>query len=79
MPNYDFNWQRGYDFVEPLEIAAGTRLIHRTVYDNSSRNPGNPDPTRTVVWGLQSHEEMLYGDFVFSWVDERSDAAAARP
>ena len=74
VPNYDFNWQRGYDFVEPREIAAGTRLIHRTVYDNSSRNPGNPDPTRTVVWGLQSHEEMLYGDFMFSWVDERSDA-----
>ena len=74
VPNYDFNWQRGYDFVEPREIAAGTRLIHRTVYDNSTRNPGNPDPTRTVVWGLQSHEEMLYGDFMFSWVDERADA-----
>ena len=74
VPNYDFNWQRGYDFVEPRAIAAGSRLIHKTVYDNSSRNPGNPDPERTVGWGLQSHDEMLYGDFVFSWVDERADA-----
>ncbi len=74
VPNYDFNWQRGYDFVEPRAIAAGSRLIHTTVYDNSSRNPGNPNPDRTVGWGLQSHDEMLYGDFVFSWVDERADA-----
>ena len=74
VPNYDFNWQRGYDFQAPLAIKAGTRLIHTTVYDNSRRNAGNPDPDRTVYWGLQSHEEMLYGDFVFSWVDERSDA-----
>ena len=73
MPNYDFNWQRGYDFVEPLKIAAGTRLIHSTVYDNSVRNPGNPDPTQPVTWGLQSHQEMLYGDVVFSWVDETSE------
>ena len=74
VPNYDFNWQRGYDFVEPREIAAGTRLIHTTIYDNSSRNPGNPDPNSAVRWGLQSHQEMLYGDFVFRWIDERSDA-----
>ncbi len=73
VPNYDFNWQRGYDFVEPMAIAAGTRLIHTTVYDNSGRNPGNPDPTRVVPWGLQSHDEMLYGDFVFSWVDETAE------
>ena len=26
-----------------------------------------------VPWGLQSHDEMLYGDFVFSWTEERSD------
>ena len=74
VPNYDFNWQRSYDFTEPRTIAAGTRLIHTTVYDNSRRNLGNPDPDRTVGWGLQSHDEMLYGDFVFRWVDERSDA-----
>ena len=74
VPDYDFNWQRGYDFATPRLIAPGTRLVHTTVYDNSAQNPGNPDPTREVPWGLQSHDEMLYGDFVFSWTDERSDA-----
>ena len=73
VPNYDFNWQRGYEFVEPRLLPAGTRLIHTTVYDNSVQNPGNPDPTRDITWGLYSDDEMLYGDFVFSWVEETSD------
>ena len=72
VPNYDFNWQRGYEFVAPREVAAGTRLVHSTVYDNSRQNPGNPDPERTVPWGLQSQDEMLYGDFLFTWADETS-------
>ena len=72
VPNYDFNWQRAYEFAEPRRIAAGTRLVHSTIYDNSSQNPGNPDPSRLVPWGQQSHDEMLYGDFLFTWVDETS-------
>ena len=54
-------------------LPAGTRLIHITVYDNSVQNPGNPDPARDITWGLYSEDEMLYGDFVFSWVEETSD------
>lgn len=73
VPAYDFNWQRGYDFVEPKAVPAGSRLIHRTVYDNSARNPANPDPERTVPWGLQSWDEMLYGAFSFAWAEETSD------
>jgi hypothetical protein len=74
VPDYDFNWQRGYNFVEPMLLPAGSRLIHRTVYDNSAQNPGNPDPERSVPWGLQSWDEMLYGAFSYSWVDESSSA-----
>lgn len=70
VPNYDFNWQTGYVFDSPKDIPKGTKLVHTTVYDNSKQNPGNPDPNRTVRWGLQSWEEMLYGDFVFSWKHE---------
>jgi hypothetical protein len=73
VPAYDFNWQRGYDFVEPKHVPAGSKLIHRTVYDNSSNNPANPDPERTVPWGLQSWDEMLYGAFSYVWADETSD------
>jgi hypothetical protein len=46
--------------------------VHRTIYDNSAKNPGNPDPERTVPWGLQSHDEMLYGSVSYSWVEETS-------
>jgi hypothetical protein len=74
VPNYDFNWQRTYSFVEPVTVPAGTRIIHTTVYDNSANNPGNPDPERRVSWGLQSHDEMLYGSVSFSWVNESSEA-----
>ena len=73
VPNYDFNWQRTYAFNTPLEVEAGSRLIHTTIYDNSTRNVRNPDPNRTVPWGLQSHDEMLYGNVSFSWRDETSD------
>jgi hypothetical protein len=72
VPNYDFNWQRTYSFVEPKTVPAGTRIVHRTVYDNSAKNPGNPDPSRTVPWGLQSEDEMLYGSVSYSWTEETS-------
>ena len=70
VPNYDFNWQRTYEFAEPVAVPAGSKLVHRTVYDNSARNPGNPDPSREVPWGLQSWDEMLYGAVQFTWVEE---------
>jgi hypothetical protein len=70
IPKYDFNWQRGYDFKEPISIPAGTKLITRYVYDNSDRNPANPDPSITVTWGEQSWEEMQYTALGFRWDDE---------
>ncbi|NKB99180.1 MAG: redoxin domain-containing protein [Pseudomonadales bacterium] len=74
VPNYDFNWQRTYEFVEPKQIAAGARLIHTTWYDNSAANSRNPDPEREVPWGLQSWDEMLYGAFSYTYVDETTEA-----
>ncbi|MEM7077220.1 MAG: redoxin domain-containing protein [Pseudomonadota bacterium] len=74
VPNYDFNWQRTYEFVEPKFIPAGSKLVHTTWYDNSADNPGNPDPSRAVPWGLQSWDEMLYGAFSYTIVDETTEA-----
>jgi hypothetical protein len=73
VPNYDFNWQRGYNPVEPIIVPAGSRLIHRTIYDNSAQNPANPDPNKTIGWGLQSWDEMLYGAFSYSWAHETTE------
>ncbi|MFT5542243.1 MAG: hypothetical protein ACI97K_000483 [Glaciecola sp.] len=67
VPRYDFNWQHNYSLAEPMKVPAGSRLVHRSVYDNSTANPANPDATREVPWGLQSHDEMLYGGFFFRW------------
>jgi hypothetical protein len=70
MPRYDFNWQREYTFAEPIKIPAGSRVIANYWYDNSKRNPANPDPTKTIVWGDQSWEEMFYTALRFRWTDE---------
>jgi len=74
VPAYDFNWQRTYIFAEPKAVPAGTRIVHRTIYDNSANNPGNPDPDASVFWGLQSEQEMLYGSVSYVWADEKASA-----
>ena len=72
MPRWNFNWQGWYEFKEPLNLPAGTKLIARMIYDNSVRNPANPDPSRTVPWGSQSYDEMFYFAFDYQWKDETS-------
>jgi hypothetical protein len=72
LPKYDFNWQRFYDFAQPIKVPAGSKLIATYTYDNSTRNPANPDPKRTVSWGEQSFDEMLYTAIRYRWLDETS-------
>ena len=74
MPKYDFNWQREYSFSEPVKVPAGSKIIVNYTYDNSKRNPANPDSNRTVPWGDQSFDEMLYTALRYRWVDETSDS-----
>ena len=50
----------------------GSKLIAHYVYDNSKRNPHNPDPSKTVVWGDQSWEEMFFTRIRYRWIDETS-------
>jgi peroxiredoxin len=73
VPRYDFNWQRDYIFDKPLDVPAGSKIIHTTSYDNSPQNPANPDPAKRVTFGEQSWEEMLYGGIRFRWRDETVD------
>ena len=61
VPAYDFNWQSVYRLVEPKALPKGTRIHCEAHYDNSSANLANPDPTREVLWGEQSWDEMLMG------------------
>jgi len=61
VPRYDFNWQLLYRLAEPLTAPAGSRFEVTAVFDNSTNNPANPDPTKEVRWGDQSDDEMLLG------------------
>ncbi|HEX2817755.1 MAG TPA: hypothetical protein VHN39_15280 [Phenylobacterium sp.] len=70
LPRYDFNWQRSYTFAEPVKVPAGSKLVAHYVYDNSKRNPSNPDPNRQITWGEQSWEEMLFTSLSYRWTDE---------
>ncbi|HWY47765.1 MAG TPA: cytochrome c [Bryobacteraceae bacterium] len=55
---WDFNWQLGYNFAQPVVLPRGTRVIAISHFDNSPNNPFNPDPTKEIRWGLQNWEEM---------------------
>jgi len=70
VPKYDYNWQISYEYPEPRHFPAGTRIEVRMVYDNSSENPSNPDPTKAVRFGLETQEEMALGWMQWSWDDE---------
>lgn len=61
IPRYDFNWQLFYQYAEPRTIKRGSTIRYTAWYDNSSGNPANPDPTQTVRWGNQTHDEMHLG------------------
>jgi hypothetical protein len=55
---WDFNWQQGYELKEPLPLPKGTRLISIVHFDNSENNAYAPDPTKEVLWGDQTWDEM---------------------
>jgi hypothetical protein len=74
VPNYDFNWQTGYRLAKPLRIPAGSWLVCSGGFDNSTRNPHNPDPAQRVRWGPQSWNEMFMGFFTVA--EAVSDGAA---
>ena len=53
--------------AEPLSIPKGTRLTWIGRWDNSADNPRNPDPAKTVRWGLQTWDEMMNGWMELVW------------
>jgi hypothetical protein len=69
VPRFGFNWQIGYELARPIRVVPGTRLLATGWFDNSAANPANPDPTRTVPFGVQSTDEMMIG--YFNWIPDR--------
>jgi hypothetical protein len=65
VPDYDFNWQWFYYPEEAVTLPEGTIVDIEAHYDNSVGNPNNPDPTRDVVFGEDTHSEMMFGAFEY--------------
>jgi hypothetical protein len=61
VPKYNFNWQLTYSLKLPKALPKGTRIECVAIYDNSPKNPANPDPSAEVHVGPQTWEEMLTG------------------
>ncbi len=71
VPRYDFNWQVSCRYAEPPTIPRGSIIRATGWFDNSANNPANPDPTKTVRWGLQTYEEMMIGYVEYFEVGEK--------
>ena len=55
----------------------GSKLVCTARYDNSEANLMNPDPSKTVHFGLQTWEEMMVG--YYSTVSANDEKLVARP
>jgi thiol-disulfide isomerase/thioredoxin len=65
IPNYNFEWQLGYEITSGTKILPkGTAIEAVAHFDNSIYNPYNPDPKVPVRYGPQTVDEMFNG-FVF--------------
>jgi hypothetical protein len=55
---WNFEWQMGYQYAEPIPLPKGSKLQLITHFDNSTGNRFNPDPATKVLWGPQNWDEM---------------------
>lgn len=57
--HWNFNWQDSYVLDPMIRLPAGTTIQMEAVFDNSSKNPDNPNsPPKTVYYGEESTDEM---------------------
>ncbi len=70
LPNYNFEWQLGYEIkAGEKHLSKGTIVEAVAHYDNSVFNAYNPDPSKAVRYGAQTVDEMFNG-FVFYVADD---------
>ena len=55
---------------EPFRLPSGTRIECTAHFDNSSKNPNNPNPSTNVFWGEQTWQEMMIGFVDYVYVDK---------
>ena len=78
IPDWDFNWQIGYGYVQPLELPRGSRIELEARFDNSAQNPRNPNqPPKLVRWGEQTTDEMCIAFLSYTTDSPIMNGAAA--
>jgi hypothetical protein len=73
VPNYSFSWQTVYYLKTPVSIPKGTRFVVTALFDNSSKNKYNPDPSKPVRFGEPTYDDMMIG-----WIDYTVDNRSLR-
>jgi hypothetical protein len=64
LKDWDFNWQETYFYRQPIHLPKDTKLELVAYYDNSARNPRNPNqPPKRITWGEQTTDEMCIAFF----------------
>jgi thiol-disulfide isomerase/thioredoxin len=59
--DWDYNWQETYYFKEPIKVPSGSKFEVEAFYDNSEKNPLNPNsPPKPVRLGEQTTDEMCF-------------------
>ena len=65
--DWDQRWQGMYRYRKPVQVPAGSEILVRGWFDNTSDNPLNPhDPPRDIYWGEAAEDEMLQGYLTFT-------------
>jgi hypothetical protein len=60
VPKWDFHWQMEYIFPKFLKIPGGSTIHMHAAYDNTDKNPENPNhPPKTVTFGESTTDEMF--------------------
>jgi hypothetical protein len=70
VPRWDFDWQRAYEFVEPITVNPLDSLRLSCRFDNSASNQpildGEKIMPQDVNWGDNTTDEMCLGFFFMS-------------
>lgn len=76
IPKWDFKWQYYYTFEHPVIITKGSTIHAFGTFDNTNKNPNNPNrPPKVVTQGegvrsMQTTEEMF--QFIFTYLPYQS-------
>ena len=79
--DWDFNWQATYQLKEPLFLPKGSKVHLLAYYDNSDKNPRNPNRShpRDVTWGEQTTDEMCIAFLTYTKDAEHLTLNADKP